>query len=86
MLAFSSSSANGGHVSQRWATAGDDTRGNPPGEWPPRRRPCSYVAWYPAAVLFGSGVFPEHDPGTGDSYLHLFPWQKAIEAISASGC
>lgn len=73
MLAFSSSSANGRHVSQRWATAGDDTRGNPPGEWPPRSRPCSYVAWYPAAVLFGSGVFPRARSRGWRQLLALIP-------------
>src|ERR1022692_3636720 len=73
MLAFSSSSANGGHISQRWAPAGDDTRGNPPGEWPPRPRPCSYVAWYPAAVLFGSGVFPRARSRGWRQLLALIP-------------
>lgn len=34
-------------------------------------------------VLSGPDVFPEHDPGTGDSYVHLFPWQQAIDAITA---
>jgi phosphopantothenoylcysteine synthetase/decarboxylase len=32
-------------------------------------------------VLFGPDVYPLHDPGTGSSYLHLFPWAKTIEAI-----
>jgi phosphopantothenoylcysteine synthetase/decarboxylase len=32
-------------------------------------------------VLFGPDVYPMHDPGTGTSYLHLFPWAKTIEAI-----
>ena len=32
-------------------------------------------------VLFGPDVYPMHDPGTGDSYLHLFPWDKTIDAI-----
>ena len=35
-------------------------------------------------VLSGPGVLPEHDPGTPDSHLHLFPWHQAIEAIEAS--
>jgi Flavoprotein len=34
-------------------------------------------------VLSGPDVLPEHDPGTGDSYVHLFPWQQAIDAITA---
>jgi len=25
-----------------------------------------------------------HDPGTGGSYLHLFPWAKTIDAIEHS--
>src|SRR5262249_35734436 len=32
-------------------------------------------------VLFGPDVYPMHDPGTGGSYLRLFPWEKTIEAI-----
>ena len=32
-------------------------------------------------VLFGPDVYPMHDPGTGNSYLHLFPWAKTIDAI-----
>lgn len=36
-------------------------------------------------VLFGPDVYPLHDPGTGSSYLHLFPWEKTIEAIENSG-
>ena len=32
-------------------------------------------------VLFGPDVYPMHDPGTGSSYLHLFPWAKTIDAI-----
>ena len=34
-------------------------------------------------VLFGPEVFAEHDPGTGDSYVHLFPWHQAVDAITA---
>ena len=36
-------------------------------------------------VLSGPGVLPPHDPGSGDSQLRLFPWQKEIEAIAAAG-
>jgi phosphopantothenoylcysteine synthetase/decarboxylase len=32
-------------------------------------------------VLFGPDVYPMHDPGTGSSYLHLFPWAKTLDAI-----
>jgi phosphopantothenoylcysteine synthetase/decarboxylase len=35
-------------------------------------------------VLFGPDVYPMHDPGTGGSYLHLFPWAKTIDAIEQS--
>jgi Flavoprotein len=35
-------------------------------------------------VLFGPDVYPMHDPGTGSSYLHLFPWAKTIDAIEHS--
>jgi hypothetical protein len=33
-------------------------------------------------VLFGPEVYPLHDPGTGSSYLDLFPWAQAVEAIN----
>jgi phosphopantothenoylcysteine synthetase/decarboxylase len=32
-------------------------------------------------VLFGPDVYPLHEPGTGSRYLHLFPWEMAVEAI-----
>ena len=32
-------------------------------------------------VLFGPDVYALHEPGTGSSYLHLFPWEMAIAAI-----
>ena len=34
-------------------------------------------------VLFGPDVYPLHDPGTGSSHLHLFPWEQAAQAIAA---
>jgi phosphopantothenoylcysteine synthetase/decarboxylase len=34
-------------------------------------------------VLYGPDVYPGHDAGTGDSYLHLFPWARALEAVAA---
>jgi phosphopantothenoylcysteine synthetase/decarboxylase len=36
-----------------------------------------------ATVLFGPDVYPLHEPGTGSRYLHLFPWEKTLAAISA---
>ena len=33
-------------------------------------------------VLFGPEVYPLHDPGTGGSYLDLFPWAQAAEAVN----
>lgn len=36
-------------------------------------------------VLFGPDVYRLHDPGAGSDHLHLFPWAKAIEAISPDG-
>jgi len=34
-------------------------------------------------VLLGPDVYPLHDPGTGGSYLQLFPWAQAAQAIGA---
>jgi phosphopantothenoylcysteine synthetase/decarboxylase len=36
-------------------------------------------------MLFGPDILPAHDPGTPDSYLRMFPWQKAIEIIAQRG-
>ena len=37
-------------------------------------------------VLHGQGVYEIHPPGEGEQYLHLFPWQLALRAVSdASG-
>lgn len=32
-------------------------------------------------VLFGPDVYPLHEPGTGSKYLHLYPWEQAMEAV-----
>ena len=32
-------------------------------------------------VLLGEEVYRLHEPGTGSSYLQLFPWRLAIEAL-----
>ncbi|MFI6228527.1 flavoprotein [Micromonospora echinospora] len=37
-------------------------------------------------VLFGDDVYPLHAPGTGERYLHTFPWQLALDALAAPAC
>lgn len=32
-------------------------------------------------VLVGDEVYRQHEPGTGDQYIHLFPWQLAWDAL-----
>lgn len=32
-------------------------------------------------VLVGDDVYEQHDPGTGDNYVHLFPWHLAWQAV-----
>ncbi|WP_232533769.1 flavoprotein [Plantactinospora sp. KBS50] len=32
-------------------------------------------------VLFGEDVLPLHAPGTGERYIHLFPWDRAIDVL-----
>jgi phosphopantothenoylcysteine synthetase/decarboxylase len=32
-------------------------------------------------VLFGSDVYPLHEPGTGSNYLHLYPWGMVVEVL-----
>jgi phosphopantothenoylcysteine synthetase/decarboxylase len=32
-------------------------------------------------VLYGDDVIPRFAPGTGDQYLHEFPWQRALEVL-----
>lgn len=33
-------------------------------------------------VLFGPEVYPLHEPGTGSRYLHLFPWERALDCLT----
>jgi phosphopantothenoylcysteine synthetase/decarboxylase len=33
------------------------------------------------SVLFGEGVLPPFDPGTGESLVDRFPWRLAIDAV-----
>lgn len=35
-------------------------------------------------VLHGEDVYPVHPPGEGAQYLHLFPWQRALTAVTDS--
>jgi phosphopantothenoylcysteine synthetase/decarboxylase len=32
-------------------------------------------------VLVGDEIYKQHEPGTGENYLHLFPWQLAWQAL-----
>ncbi|MBE3011909.1 flavoprotein [Microbispora sp. NEAU-D428] len=32
-------------------------------------------------VLFGPDVYTLHEPGTGSRYLHLFPWERALDRL-----
>ncbi|HEU0087007.1 MAG TPA: flavoprotein [Pseudonocardiaceae bacterium] len=32
-------------------------------------------------VLVGDEVYKQHEPGTGDNYVHLFPWHLAWQAV-----
>ncbi|MER7244443.1 flavoprotein [Kribbella sp. NPDC000426] len=32
-------------------------------------------------VLVGDDVYKQHEPGTGDRYIHLFPWQLAWQSL-----
>lgn len=36
-------------------------------------------------VLFGTDVYPLHEPGTGSEYLHLYPWAMTLAALTKSG-
>jgi phosphopantothenoylcysteine synthetase/decarboxylase len=35
------------------------------------------------SVLVGDGVYPPHEPGTGNDFAHLFPWRLALDAAAA---
>jgi len=35
------------------------------------------------SVLYGDDVVPQFAPGTGERYLHEFPWHRAFEALEA---
>ncbi len=32
-------------------------------------------------VLAGEDVYKQHEPGTGDNFVHLFPWRMAWQAL-----
>lgn len=32
-------------------------------------------------IMVGDNVYKQHDPGTGDHYVHLFPWHLAWQAV-----
>ncbi|PZM96517.1 MAG: flavoprotein [Actinobacteria bacterium] len=34
------------------------------------------------SVLFGEDVLPLHPPGTGERYLHAFPWRRALDVLA----
>lgn len=38
------------------------------------------TAWG-VTVLVGDDIYKQHQPGTGDNYLHLFPWHLAWQAL-----
>ncbi|MET0238160.1 MAG: flavoprotein [Kibdelosporangium sp.] len=39
------------------------------------------LADWGVAVLVGDEVYKQHDPGTGERYIHLFPWELAWQAL-----
>jgi phosphopantothenoylcysteine synthetase/decarboxylase len=34
-------------------------------------------------MLCGPEVYEFHEPGTGSNYLHLYPWELAVEAVGS---
>ena len=32
-------------------------------------------------MLVGDDVYKQHEPGTGENYIHLFPWELAWQAV-----
>lgn len=38
------------------------------------------TAWG-VTVLVGDDIYKQHEPGTGDKYVHLFPWHLAWQAL-----
>jgi len=39
------------------------------------------LATWGVTVLVGDDVYEQHEPGTGDNYVHLFPWHLAWQAV-----
>lgn len=39
------------------------------------------LAAWGVTVLVGDDVYKQHEPGTGDRYIHLFPWHLAWQAV-----
>ena len=38
------------------------------------------TAWG-VTILVGDDIYKQHEPGTGDNYVHLFPWHLAWQAV-----
>jgi phosphopantothenoylcysteine synthetase/decarboxylase len=39
------------------------------------------LAQWGVRVLVGDGVYQPHEPGTGNAFIHLFPWHLALAAV-----
>lgn len=49
--------------------------------FPAIQQAMSTLTAWGVTILAGDDIYKQHDPGTGDNYLHLFPWRLAWQAL-----
>lgn len=49
--------------------------------FPAVRDAITKLSQWGVTVLVGDEVYRQHEPGTGDHYVHLFPWHLAWRAV-----
>lgn len=49
--------------------------------FPAIQEAMSKLSTWGVAVLVGDNIYKQHEPGTGDNYVHLFPWHLAWQAL-----
>ncbi len=49
--------------------------------FPAIQQAMSTLTEWGVTILVGEDIYKQHEPGTGDNYVHLFPWRLAWQAV-----
>jgi hypothetical protein len=49
--------------------------------FPAIQQAMSTLGTWGVTILVGDDIYKQHEPGTGDNYVHLFPWHLAWRAL-----